>query len=382
MTFADAIGPTVTEVPPAGGRRRHADLPRSRRRVSATSSRTRRSSRGGGSSRRRTPSTASLGPELTRRLRRRPVRVEDGRPGDLVRVHWYEGERGVRGQGAQARRGRGPRHVQAARRHRDRAGRLLRLRQPGRLLRRARAGRPRERRGHGVRATSGRSSGSSRRTRSTIRWSPSASRTSSSTSSSTRRRPTRITARRAGSTRASPSTRARATARTIAAQVEAAAKSGTLIPLDGLTGQFPNGQDFFLAYSESVAAVDYMVQTYGSDALVTLDPLVRRRPDRRRGVQRRARARHDGLRRGVVQGRQRQGADRSTARSPRRQVRSRRPGPARRSVARSSSAAPAALERGGCGHGAPSAAPAPASDGSSGGGTRRRHRSWSSGSSR
>jgi hypothetical protein len=52
--------------------------------------------------------------------------------------------------------------------------------------------------------------------------------------------------------------------------VEAAAKSGTLIPLDGLTGQFPNGQDFFLAYSESVAAVDFMVRTYGRDALVTL----------------------------------------------------------------------------------------------------------------
>jgi hypothetical protein len=49
-----------------------------------------------------------------------------------------------------------------------------------------------------------------------------------------------------------------------------AARSGTLIPLDGLTGQFPNGNDFFLAYSESVAAVDYMVRTYGSPALVTL----------------------------------------------------------------------------------------------------------------
>ena len=51
---------------------------------------------------------------------------------------------------------------------------------------------------------------------------------------------------------------------------EAAAKSGTLIPLDGLTGQFPNGQDFFLAYSESVGAVDYMIKTYGKEALVTL----------------------------------------------------------------------------------------------------------------
>ncbi|MFL5677794.1 MAG: peptidase MA family metallohydrolase, partial [Chloroflexota bacterium] len=51
---------------------------------------------------------------------------------------------------------------------------------------------------------------------------------------------------------------------------EEAARSGNLIPLDGLTGQFPNGQDFFLAYSESVGAVDYMIKTYGSDALVKL----------------------------------------------------------------------------------------------------------------
>ena len=32
----------------------------------------------------------------------------------------------------------------------------------------------------------------------------------------------------------------------------------------------PNGQDFFLAYSESVGAVDYMIKTYGKEALVTL----------------------------------------------------------------------------------------------------------------
>lgn len=54
------------------------------------------------------------------------------------------------------------------------------------------------------------------------------------------------------------------------AQVRSAAASGTLIPLDGLTGQFPNGNDFFLAYSESVAAVDYMIRTYTQDALVKL----------------------------------------------------------------------------------------------------------------
>ncbi len=52
--------------------------------------------------------------------------------------------------------------------------------------------------------------------------------------------------------------------------VESAARNGSLIPLDGLTGQFPNGQDFFLAYSESVSAVEFMVRTYGPDALVTL----------------------------------------------------------------------------------------------------------------
>ncbi len=53
-------------------------------------------------------------------------------------------------------------------------------------------------------------------------------------------------------------------------QVQDAARSGTLIPLDGLTGQFPNGDAFFLAYSESVSAVDFLIRTYGKDALVTL----------------------------------------------------------------------------------------------------------------
>jgi hypothetical protein len=49
-----------------------------------------------------------------------------------------------------------------------------------------------------------------------------------------------------------------------------AARSGTLIPLGGLTGSFPNGDDFFLAYAEAVSAVDYMIRTHGSDALVKL----------------------------------------------------------------------------------------------------------------
>ena len=52
--------------------------------------------------------------------------------------------------------------------------------------------------------------------------------------------------------------------------VQSAARNGSLIPLDGLTGQFPNGQDFFLAYSESVSSVDFMIRTYGPDALVKL----------------------------------------------------------------------------------------------------------------
>ena len=86
--------------------------------------------------------------------------------------------------------------------------------------------------------------------------------------------------------------------------VDQAARGGTLIPLDGLTGQFPNGQDFFLAYSESVSAVEFMVRTYGPDALVTLIRSYADGRNERRGVQRCARARHDGLRQRLVQGRE------------------------------------------------------------------------------
>lgn len=53
--------------------------------------------------------------------------------------------------------------------------------------------------------------------------------------------------------------------------VERAAEDGTLIPLDGLEGQFPTSRDrFFLAYAESASAVDFLIRTYGDDALVDL----------------------------------------------------------------------------------------------------------------
>lgn len=55
------------------------------------------------------------------------------------------------------------------------------------------------------------------------------------------------------------------------ATVEQAAAEGSLIPLEGLSGQFPTTRDrFFLAYSESVSAVDYLIRQHGRDALVQL----------------------------------------------------------------------------------------------------------------
>jgi hypothetical protein len=55
------------------------------------------------------------------------------------------------------------------------------------------------------------------------------------------------------------------------ARVRQSARDGTMIPLDGLTGQFPTTPSrFYLAYAESVSAVDYLVRTYGTDALVAL----------------------------------------------------------------------------------------------------------------
>ena len=53
--------------------------------------------------------------------------------------------------------------------------------------------------------------------------------------------------------------------------VERAAREGELIPLDGLGGQFPTSADRFgLAYSESASAVDFFVRTHGRDALIQL----------------------------------------------------------------------------------------------------------------
>lgn len=54
-------------------------------------------------------------------------------------------------------------------------------------------------------------------------------------------------------------------------QVLGAASAGTIIPLDGLGGQFPTRPGRFgLAYAESVSAVDHFVATYGQEQLVKL----------------------------------------------------------------------------------------------------------------
>ncbi len=53
--------------------------------------------------------------------------------------------------------------------------------------------------------------------------------------------------------------------------VEDAARSDALIPLPGLSGEFPtSGDRFRLAYAESVSSIDYFVRTHGQDALVAL----------------------------------------------------------------------------------------------------------------
>jgi Peptidase MA superfamily len=53
--------------------------------------------------------------------------------------------------------------------------------------------------------------------------------------------------------------------------VQDAVSSNSVIPLDGITGQFPRTFDrFYLAYAESVSAIDYLIRTYGRDALIQL----------------------------------------------------------------------------------------------------------------
>ena len=50
-----------------------------------------------------------------------------------------------------------------------------------------------------------------------------------------------------------------------------AVDDSSIIPLDGIEGQFPRTfERFFLAYAESVSAVDYLIRTHGRDALVQL----------------------------------------------------------------------------------------------------------------
>jgi hypothetical protein len=53
--------------------------------------------------------------------------------------------------------------------------------------------------------------------------------------------------------------------------VENAARSGAIMPLRALVGRFPaQANRFSLAYDESVSAIDFLIRTYGQDALVGL----------------------------------------------------------------------------------------------------------------
>jgi len=53
--------------------------------------------------------------------------------------------------------------------------------------------------------------------------------------------------------------------------VSRAAQGGTLMPLSAIEGQFPTTfERFGLAYAESVSAIDYLIRTYGQDAMVRL----------------------------------------------------------------------------------------------------------------
>jgi peptidase MA superfamily protein len=52
------------------------------------------------------------------------------------------------------------------------------------------------------------------------------------------------------------------------ANVENAARTGAIMPLRALVGRFPtSAEGFGLGYDESVAAVDYLIRTYGQEAL-------------------------------------------------------------------------------------------------------------------
>jgi hypothetical protein len=53
--------------------------------------------------------------------------------------------------------------------------------------------------------------------------------------------------------------------------IDTAGRSGAIVPLDGLASTFPASADgFFLGYAEGVSAVDFLVRTHGQDALVAL----------------------------------------------------------------------------------------------------------------
>lgn len=53
--------------------------------------------------------------------------------------------------------------------------------------------------------------------------------------------------------------------------VDAAVRAGSVMPLQALAAQFPTTADqFFLAYAESVSAVDFLVREHGQPALVSL----------------------------------------------------------------------------------------------------------------
>jgi hypothetical protein len=55
------------------------------------------------------------------------------------------------------------------------------------------------------------------------------------------------------------------------ASLDRSGRAGDLLPLHALVGQFPSPADkFSLAYDEAVSAIDYLVRTYGREALVKL----------------------------------------------------------------------------------------------------------------